>query len=82
MIVCFLIIDSYRSRKVFKARMEALEEIIVHISKKQINQSNQLRILDDFDESLKHSRAALSTDIFKLNYELFDILSRNDLLKK
>lgn len=81
-VIAYLCIDFYRGKKTFQKRIDVLEEIIQEISKKQMIQSNQLKLSDDLNENLKKSKNTLSQDIFKLNYELFDILSKNGLLKK
>ncbi len=81
-VIAYLCVDFYRGKKLFQKKVEVLEEIIQEISKKQKVQSNQLKLSDDLNENLKKSKNTLSQDIFKLNYELFDILSKNGLLKK
>ena len=80
--IIYLIIDFYRDKKIFKSRIKAMEEVIFKISSKQILQSNQLKLSDDLIINLKKSKSALSSDIFNLNYDLFEILAKNDLLKK
>ena len=80
--IIYLITDFYRDKKIFKSRIKALEEVIFKISSKQILQSNQLKLSDDLIINLKKSKSALSSDIFNLNYDLFEILAKNDLLKK
>lgn len=81
-VIAYLCIDFFRSKKSFQKKILILEEIIQEISKKQLLQSNQLKLSDDLNENLKKSKNTLSQDIFKLNYEMFDILSKNGLLKK
>ncbi len=79
--VVYLRIYALREKKKFIEKEAVLEEIIVEITQKQQIQSNQIRLSDELNENLKKSRIVLNEDIFKLNYELFDILSKNDLLK-
>jgi hypothetical protein len=79
--IIYLGVYSHREKEKFRKKEAALEEIIVQITQKQIIQSGQLRLSDELDENLKKSRIILNDDIFKLNYELFDTLSKNDLLK-
>jgi hypothetical protein len=81
-VIVFLTVDQYRKKKLFNRRIDTLEEIIVLISKKQMEQSEKLRLSDDLNENLKRSRAALSSDIFNLNYELFSILDKHNILQK
>ena len=79
--IVYLGIYSRREKKKFRKKELALEEIIVQITQKQVIQSGQLRLSDELNENLKKSRIVLNDDIFKLNYEMFDMLSKNDLLK-
>jgi hypothetical protein len=80
--VIYLNVQFYKEKRVFKVRLESLRQIIVDSSKKQNGQANQLKLCEALDERLKSNRAMLSNDIFKLQFELFDILSKNNLLKK
>ena len=80
--IIYLCIDFVRQRKIFRRRIDSLEEIIVRISKKHLIQSDQIKLSDSLSENLKKSKSVLNSSIFDLNYELFDILSKNDLLKK
>lgn len=81
-VIVFLNIRFYREKKVFKTRIEALKQIIFEISKKENGQRIQLKLSDEIDSKLKSAKATLSGDIFELNYEMFEILSKNNLLKK
>ena len=80
--VIYLNVQFYKEKRVFKDRLESLRQIIVDSSKKQNGQANQLKLSEALDEKLKSNRAVLSNDIFSLQFELFDILSKNNLLKK
>ncbi|AWA28766.1 hypothetical protein HYN48_00925 [Flavobacterium magnum] len=77
----YLAVYSHREKKKFSEKIAALEAIIVQITRKQLAQSGQVKLSDDLNERLKKSRVVLNEDIFTLNYELFDLLSKNDLLK-
>ncbi len=79
--IVYLGLDSFREKKIFDTKIEALEAIIIQITKKQIAQSDQLKLSEDLNENLKKSRAELNNNIFDLNYELLEILSKNNLLK-
>lgn len=81
-IIFYLNMNFYKQKKVFKIKIETLEQVIVEISKEQILQSNQLKISDEFNEHFKTQKAIIGNDVFDLNYQLFEILSKNDLLKK
>ena len=80
--VIYIYINAFRQEKNFKNRINALEEVIVEINKKQIKQINQLKLSDDLNKNLKISKTILIKDIFNLNYDLFELLSKNNLLKK
>lgn len=72
----------YDDRKKFRLRLKTLEEFILKIDKQQAIQHNQLQLSDDMRHKLKSINATLSNDIFDLNYELFEVLSKNNLLDK
>jgi len=78
----YLNLQFYKEKKAFKIRIEALQFVISEISKEQSGQLNQLSLSEDMERKLKSAKAILSNDIFRLNYELFEILSKNNLLKK
>jgi hypothetical protein len=80
--IIYLNIEFYKEKKNFSAKIGLLHEIIVQMSKKEMNQRGQIQLSEQLEQSLKSSNAVLSDDIFKLNYELFEILSQNNLLKK
>ena len=80
--VIYLNVQFYKEKRVFKDSLESLRQIIADSSKKQNGQANQLKLSEALDEKLKSNRAVLSNDIFSLQFELFDILSKNNLLKK
>lgn len=80
--IVYLSVDFVRQRKTFRRKIDSLEDVIVHISKTQHIQSDQIKLSDSLSENLKKSKSVLSNSIFDLNYELFEILSKNDLLKK
>jgi gas vesicle protein len=80
--IVYLIMDFYKDKKVFESNIKALEEVILQILKKQISQSNQLKLSDNLNENLKKTRSTLNTAISNLNYDLFEILVKNNLLKK
>jgi cbb3-type cytochrome oxidase subunit 3 len=81
-VIVYLNIAFYQQKEIFRMRLQALRKIIVEIDKKQSEQQGQIQLSEELQQTLKESRAILSNDIFDLNYELFDILSKNNLLKK
>jgi len=80
--IIYLNIAFYKEKRLFRIRIESLQQIIADITKTQSGQVNRLRLSDALDEKLKADNATLNHDIFGLNFELFDILSKNNLLKK
>lgn len=80
--IIYLNVQFYREKHLFKIRLESLQQIIVESRAKQVRQSSQLIIADALDEKLKTNRSVLNNDLFGLNFELFDLLSKNNLLKK
>ena len=80
--IIYLNLQFYKEKRIFKIRLETLHQIIVEANAKQAGQSGRLIIADALDEKLKSSRSVLNNDIFGLNFELFDMLSKNNLLKK
>ena len=80
--IIYLNVLFYKEKKIFQAKLVALQNIIVELGKKQVGQSEQIRLSEELERTLKKGNAILSDDIFGLNYELFTILSKNNLLKK
>lgn len=81
-LIIYLNVQFYREKEKFKVKIEALHFIIAEISKKQNGQLHQIKLSEDIDRKLKKANASLSTDIFQLNHDLFELLSENNLLKK
>ena len=81
-IIFYLNLEFYKEKKHFQTKMEMMQQFIIEITQKQSGQNNQVKLSDELNEKLKTSNAVLSHDIFGLNYELFDMLSKNNLLKK
>ena len=84
LLVCatvFLNIQLYREKKIFDKNCRNAAARIFDNSYKQVEQLEQIKLSEELDKSLKVSKNTLSEDISKLNYELFDILAKNNLLK-
>ena len=81
-IIVYLNVVFYQQKEIFRMRLQTLRKIIAEIDKKHTDQQGQIRLSDELQQTLKESRAILNNDIFDLNYELFDLLSKNNLLKK
>lgn len=80
--ILYLNVQFYKEKRIFKVKLDTLHQIIIESRAKQAGQSSRLSIADALDEQLKASRTVLNNDIFGLNFELFDLLSKNNLLKK
>ena len=79
-IVVFLNVQYIQQKKSFQTRIKMLQEIIVEISNKQSGQLQQLQLSEELQQRLKSDKAYLNESIFDLNYELIEILSKNNLL--
>ena len=78
----YLNIQFYKEKKIFRENCKAAEQSISDNTYKQSDQLEQIQLSEALDENLKSSKKTLSEDISGLNYELFDILAKNNLLKK
>ena len=72
----------FKEKKIFEERIDILESDVNQIRKKHKLQSNQLKISDEFDENLKKNKSVLINAVLNLNQDLFEILSKNNLLEK
>jgi len=80
-VVIKLNIQFYNEKKNFKKKVEVLGRIIVQISKDKSGKLNQIKLSEELESKLKTIYNSLASDIFELNKELFEILSKNDLTK-
>ena len=80
--IVYLNIAFYKDKRLFKIKLESMHQVIAEITQKQSGQLSKIKLSDELNEKLKASNVVLSNDIFGLNYELFDLLSKNNLLKK
>jgi hypothetical protein len=78
--IIHLNIQFYNEKKSFKVKLFALQDIIVEISKKQLGQVEQIKLSQELDATLKSSNNKLNNDIFGLNYDLFEIATKNNLI--
>lgn len=81
-VIVWLNISFYKERKLFRERLAHLQRVIVEVSQQQLGQQEQLLLSEELDEVLKTSRSVLSEAIFSLNRDIFELLSKNNLLKK
>jgi hypothetical protein len=69
------LLDKIQSDRLkFQAKIKDLETFIIHVSKEQLVQNNQLQVTDDLKQKLKHINTTLNKEIFDLNYQLFEEL--------
>ena len=80
-ITVVLNIQFYREKREFEAECSAIERLLNENTNKESFQREQLYLSEELDENIKSSKNVLREDISKLNYELFDILAKNNLLK-
>ena len=75
-IIIYLNYNFNRDKIKFQSRIKALEEFIIQVKKEQTNQNIKLQLSDELRQKLKTINEVLNKDIFDLNYELFDQLSK------
>lgn len=80
--ILFLNIQIYNQKKTFQIKLNELHKIIIENNKKHALQQDQLHLSKELEDRIKIINSTLSTTIFGLNFDLFNILSENDLLKK
>jgi peptidoglycan hydrolase CwlO-like protein len=81
-VIVYLNLEFYNEKKRFRAKIDAMQQVIAEITRKQSGQKGRIQLSDELNEKLKSSQETLSHDIFGLNYELFDQLSKNNGPKK
>ncbi|MFT3793805.1 hypothetical protein [Flavobacterium sp.] len=81
-VIVFLNIQFYREKRQFRAKIESMHIFIAEITRRQSGQRHKVQLSDALNEKLKSDNAVLSREIFTLNYELFDLLSKNNGLQK
>jgi predicted Holliday junction resolvase-like endonuclease len=78
--IVYLNVQFYNEKKSFNSKLYALQDIIVEISKKQLGQQEQLKLSEELERTVKSTNAKLNDDIFGLNYDLFEIATKNNLI--
>ncbi len=79
-VVIKLNIQFYNEKKNFKIKLYAMQDIIIEISKKQLGQEEQLKLSQELEATLKSNNSILNSAIFGLNYDLFEIATKNNLI--
>ncbi len=80
--ILFLNIQIYKQKKTFQIKLNELYKIIIESNTKNNLQQDQIILSKQLEDRIKIINSTLSTTIFGLNFDLFNILSENDLLKK
>ena len=80
-LIIYLNFQFFKQKRAFKIKIMALQEVIVEITKTQIGKQEQLQLSEELEKKMKSNRSVLNEAIFGLHYELFDLLSKNKLLK-
>lgn len=70
-----------REQKSFEERMKALQQSIVELNQQSILQNHKIQLTEELEKTLKTSKSDLGSMIFNLYDELFELLSKNNLLK-
>lgn len=75
-IIMYLNYKFNRDKVTFQSKIKVLEEFIIQVKNEQTNQNIKLQLSDELRQKLKTINEVLNKDIFDLNYELFDQLSK------
>lgn len=70
-----------REQKSFEKRMKVLQQSIVELNQQSILQNHKIQLTDELEKNLQTNKSKLGTMIFNLYDELFELLSKNNLLK-
>lgn len=73
-LIVYLLNKIQTDRTAYQTKLHILEEFMVHISKEQNVQNNQLQITEELKQKMKAINATLNKEIFDLNYQLFEEL--------
>ncbi|MEK8180462.1 hypothetical protein WMW71_08930 [Flavobacterium buctense] len=74
LVIVYLILQFHQSQKAFQQKLKVFEDFMVELNSEQKKQSIQLRLSDDLKAKLKEVNAALSKNVFELNYQLMEDL--------
>lgn len=81
-IVIFYLCHQFdREQKGFQKRIDLLQQTIVDLNQKAMLQNRKIQLTEELEKTLQSSRPKLGNMIFNLNYDLFDLLSQNNLLQ-
>lgn len=71
-LIFYLRFKMLSERNVFQSKLKPLEEFIIELNSEQQRQSIQLQLSDDLKIKMKEVNAALSKNVFELNYQLLE----------
>lgn len=81
-IVIFLLLKQFgREQKLFQQKLASLQKAIAESKQKSVLQNNQIQLVNELEKTLRANNTNLSRSIFKLNYDLFELLAQNNLLQ-
>ncbi|WP_162127272.1 hypothetical protein [Flavobacterium phycosphaerae] len=74
-LIVYLLDKIQTDRLKYQAKLQVLEEFIVHISKEHRVQNNQLQVTEELKQKMKVINTTLNKELFDLNYQLFEELA-------
>jgi hypothetical protein len=80
--IIHLNIQFHKQEEIFRIKYKELQNSMLAHIKNQSEQRVRMQLSEDLEKQLRQNEKALSVDIYRLNFDLFTLLSKNDLLKK
>lgn len=81
-IVIFLLLKQFgREQKLFQQKIASLQKTIAESKQKSALQSSQIQLVNEFEKTLRASNTTIGQSVFNLNFDLFELLSQNNLLQ-
>ncbi|MBA4134574.1 MAG: hypothetical protein C0525_07605 [Flavobacterium sp.] len=71
-LIVYLQYKMFSERNAFASKLEPLEQLMIQLNEDCKNQSLQIQLSEDLKVKMKEVNAALSRNIFDLNYQLFE----------
>lgn len=72
-------IQFYKDKRASKKKIKSLKAIFIHTNKNQFEQLEKIKLSEEIKNKLKIINTTLGLEIFELNRDLFEILSKNHL---
>lgn len=79
-VVLYLKWQFAQQQEQFSKRMQTLQQTIVELNRKAMQQGRQLQLNEELEQMLRARRPELGHMVFSLNFNLFELLSKNQLL--